>query len=87
MSKIDNLKVAMDLFNNQSDKIKWWTKTEKSQKSKKTKKMLKIRYIDDLEDYVIMFEFRYTDASKNQISKFQFVTAYQIFDALLLNTK
>ena len=80
MSKIDNLKIAMDLFNNQSDKVKWWTKTEKSQKNKKTKKMLKIRYVDDLEDYVIMFEFRYTDASKNQISKFQFVTAYQIFD-------
>ena len=27
-----------------------------------------------------MFEFRYTNASKNEISKFQFVTAYQIFD-------
>lgn len=80
MSKIDNLKVAMDLFNEQSNQIKWWTKKETSNKSKKSKKMLKIRYTKDLEDYVIMFEFRYTDASKNQISKFQFVTAYQIFD-------
>ena len=42
--------------------------------------MLKIRYIDNLEDYVIMFEFRYNNASKTEISKFQFVTAYQIFD-------
>ncbi len=80
MSKIDNLKIAMDLFNEQSNQIKWWTKKETSNKSKKNKKMLKIRYTRDLEDYVIMFEFRYTDASKNQISKFQFVTAYQIFD-------
>lgn len=80
MSKIDNLKIAMDLFNEQSNQIKWWTKKETSNKSKKNKKMLKIRYTKALEDYVIMFEFRYTDASKNQISKFQFVTAYQIFD-------
>lgn len=80
MSKIDNLKITMDLFNEQSDRIKWWTKTEKSQKSKKIKKMLKIRYVDNLEDYVIMFEFRYTNASKTEISKFQFVTAYQVFD-------
>lgn len=80
MSKMQNLKIALDLFNSGSDKIKWWTKLEKSSKSKKTKKMLKIRYTDDLEDYVIMFEFRYTDASKNQINRFQFVTAYQIFD-------
>ena len=80
MSKIDNLKIAMDLFNEQSNQIKWWTKKETSNKSKKNKKMLKIRYTRDLEDYVIMFKFRYTDASKNQISKFQFVTAYQIFD-------
>lgn len=80
MSKISNLKKAMDLFNEESDSIKWWTKVEKSRNSKKTKKMLKIRYTDDLDDYVIMFEFRYTDASKSSISKFQFVTAYQIFD-------
>lgn len=80
MSKISNLKIAMDLYNDNSDKIKWWTKVEKSNKSKKTKKMLKIRYTNELEDYVIMFEFRYKDASKNEISKFQFVTAYQIFD-------
>lgn len=80
MSKIDNLKIAMDLFNQKSSQIKWWTKKETSNSSKKSKKMLKIRYTKDLEDYVIMFEFRYTDASKNQISKFQFITAYQIFD-------
>lgn len=80
MSKMSNLKIAMDLFNSGSNKVKWWTRIEKSDRSKKTKKMLKIRYIDDLEDYVIMFEFRYKDASKNEISRFQFVTAYQIFD-------
>ena len=80
MSKMSNLKIAMDLFNVSSDKIVWWTKVEKSSRSKKVKKMLKIRYIDGLEDYVIMFEFRYKDASKSEISRFQFVTAYQIFD-------
>ena len=77
---MSNLKIAMDLFNISSDKIVWWTKVEKSSRSKKVKKMLKIRYIDGLEDYVIMFEFRYKDASKSEISRFQFVTAYQIFD-------
>ncbi len=80
MSKIDNYKKTMDFFNKNESKIKWWTKTEKSRGSKKNKKMLKIRYTENLEDYIIMFEFRYTDASKNQISRFQFVTAYQIFD-------
>lgn len=80
MSKIDNYKKAMNYFNKNDSKIKWWTKIEKSTGNKKTKKMLKIRYTEDLEDYIIMFEFRYTDSSKNQISKFQFVTAYQIFD-------
>lgn len=80
MAKIDNFKIAMDLFNEKSEKIKWWTKTETSKGNKKNKKMLKIRYMDNLEDYVIMFEFRYTNAGKSQISKFQFVTAYQIFD-------
>jgi len=79
MSKIDNLKKTLDLFNEGSNDVKWWTKIESSKK-KKNKKMLKIRYTNDLEDYVIMFEFRYTDSSKSKISKFQFVTAYQIFD-------
>ena len=80
MQKIDNLKTAMDLFNKNSGKVLWWTKKETSKKNKKSKKVLKIRYINDLEDYVIMFEFRYKNAGKTEISKFQFLTAYQVFD-------
>jgi hypothetical protein len=80
MSKIDNLKKTVGLFNEKSDLIKWWVKIEKSQGNGKTKKMLKVRYTEDLEDYVIMFEFRYADSGKTLIKMFQFVTAYQIFD-------
>lgn len=80
MSKIDNLKKTIDLFNHGDNEVKWWIRKETSNSTKKTKKMLKLRYTKDLEDYVIMFEFRYTDASKNEISRFQFVTAFHMFD-------